>query len=71
MEIQDFNTGDIVFHIYTGRFGKVARIGQFTNALTVKADNTDGYVCIWMIENVIKVDQDTPQNRLAIQLKYG
>jgi hypothetical protein len=71
MDTYEFNTDDVVFHIHLGRFGKVFGQSHWLNALNIKADDTHGYHFIWMKENIIKVNPDTPQNRLALQLKYA
>jgi hypothetical protein len=75
--MDDFKVGDLVYckNKNKNEFGRIEgreyhRKLKNGSALKIKLEGTDK---IWYVteSSLIKVEPDTPQNRLAIQIKYG
>lgn len=71
------NIGDLIYHKHLHTFGTITASGFNRKNVCVTFNTTDPEsdvrnieTGIWICENIVKLDIDTPQNRLAIQLKY-
>lgn len=78
--MDDFKEGDTVFYTYTKTFGKIldkklhTGVILFTEVLVCPYDSNFVLLTkrrIWSKNNCIKLNPDTPENRLFMQLKYG
>lgn len=80
----DFKVGDLVFHTRRKKFGFVITrpresVYSSTGQLMVRIDVSqtpgtsikDAYGVSWFCDKLIKVETDTPENRLLINLKYA
>lgn len=77
--MDNFKIGDTVYHIHFKRFGKIDRICYDYDG-TTGGDRYFGVLAeydkdrkhkTWLTRNLIIIDPDTPQNRLAIILKIS
>lgn len=65
--------GDTIYNTSNGKFGTVL-YESFVGGVVVHEENEvikTGWNNWWAIADVVKVDPDTPQNRLLIRIKYG
>jgi hypothetical protein len=65
----EFKAGDVVFHTHARKFYTVAEDYKIRGRF-IRLTDDDGFY-YKLIEYLILVKNDTPQNRLVIQLKYG
>lgn len=70
--MDEFKKGDIVFLKSLGKFAQIYADPLNAECIRVNAiGDPSGTYNISPRRNVIKVDPDTLENRLLIQLKYG
>jgi hypothetical protein len=69
--------GDLLYHLVRHKFGKVTALMpreimcDMVEIYYVYGTDKRTYPGYWYIDKCVLVSPDTPQNRLAVQLKHG
>lgn len=78
----DIKPGDLVFHTRRRLFGRSLTHPKASNlfheTMVIRAEvldqefeDTEEKFVIWYCHNLIKIENDTPENRLFLTLKYA